>query len=354
MKNITAAFSPGITRESKAVCICGMFLPHRESRMGNWLLLNSAFERDRYERAGLGLPSPATKSGNTFFTATVVLLLFPLVAFGIITFQRNLPAELPLYLTGPFALTQSLDNGYLVSLRANKRIHKESLVSGTALLKLDSFANVERVVNFYEILYFIGGLRVSADSHYIMAGCFDELTGARGVIDAVVVKVKKHNGVIIWRYNYSGPSLDWISWVSPTPDGGCFATGCYSADTTPWYCNLGVVRLKSNGNPVWERIFRYPFNGTSLYMGGYDVLPMPDGGCIVSANFAYPRGEGWSGGCVYIMRLNSVGEPVWTVIDTARCGSGYGYFCADIFLHPQETLLYAELTQNPPPSLPVI
>ncbi len=297
----------------------------------------SAFERDRCEGAGLGLPSPATNAGMTLFRATVVLLLFPLVAFGVITFRRNLPAELPpLSWAEASALTQSLDNGYLVALGANKRINKESLSPGTALLELDSFGNVERVINFYERL-FLHRIEVAADSNYLLGGVFDEVTGARGVMDAVIVKVKAHNGVIIWRYNYSGPLIDCINSVSPTPDGGCFATGRFSSDTIPPYCFLlGVVRLKSNGTPVWERIFRFPLGGRGAGYAGADVLPMPDGGCVVSSHFEYWRGEEeWSPPCLYVMRLNPFGDPMWSAIYIPHCRvRDWGYFEADLFFTP--------------------
>jgi hypothetical protein len=310
--------------------------------MANWSLPNSALGNHESVRAGLGTPSPATKPNMSILSA-VIILLFPLLAFGIITFERTLPPVPPLMSPTPRSFVQTLDNGYLLSIEANIRPPMESLRNGTALVKLDSLGNVERLLHFHQFIFFRGATAVSADSHYFLCGHFDERLGAIGVIDAIVAKVKAHNGQIIWRHIYSGPGLDDYVSVAPTPDGGCFATGMYTGHV------IGVVRLDRNGTPRWERIFRPPFDGDGF---GQDVLAMPDGGCIVSALFDYLRGEKEAGECLYIMGIDSFGELVWTAIDTA-CGSrsDYGYFGADLSFTPSGNVAvcgtYCEDTPKP-------
>ncbi|NPV13855.1 T9SS type A sorting domain-containing protein [candidate division WOR-3 bacterium] len=300
--------------------------------MVNWLLRNSASEHHKTVWAGLGLPSPALNQKMPFLLTFILLL--PSSVFGIITFERLFGFP-PGYAQDLGGITVTQDGGYLVPATTMDSRHRCHIRTA----KLDSSGFIEWL-NMYETGTFAyRGVDTTADGNYLVPGILDEGAGARGITDALLLKLSPNRGTVIWRYIYSGPGMDWFDDVDPTPDGGCFAVGEFSSDTV---IGTGVVRFNQDGTVRWLHIYR-PRSRPELYATGGNVLSMPDGGCVVAAGFQV---EGPTpppnnplkqrSGCavtagfqvkspeqnefdwdywMYVMRLDSFGEPVWIVIE---------------------------------------
>jgi hypothetical protein len=113
-----------------------------------------------------------------------------------------------------------------------------------------------------------------------------------------------------WTWEYGNEAFERALSVRPTSDGGVIMAGDHSIGLNG-QTNMLVVKLNPAGNLEWSRSY-----GSSDKMEtAFDILPMRDGGYTV-VGFT---GVGSSGnmddlGNSYIVRINSVGDTLWTRI----------------------------------------
>lgn len=301
--------------------------------MVNWSLENSASGYQPTLWAGLGVTSHALRKRVLLLLSFTLLL--PSSVSGVITFVKVFGFP-PQYVQELGGITVTQDGGYLVTATTMDSRHRCHIRTA----KLDSFGCIEWL-NMYESgIFALCGLDTTADGNYLVTAAMDEEAGARGITDAVLLKLSANRSSVIWRYVYSGPGMDHFSSVAATPDGGCFAVGEFTSDTV---IGTGVVRFNQDGTVRWLHIYR-PRSRPELYAGGGPVLLMPDGGCVVAAGFQVEgptpppnNPQKQQSGCavtaevhqvksleqnefdwdywMYVMRLDSLGEPVWIVIE---------------------------------------
>jgi hypothetical protein len=126
-----------------------------------------------------------------------------------------------------------------------------------------------------------------------------------------ITKLSK-DGVIEWNYSPAIGS-NWQN-VAQAPDNNYFATGNFTAYEWKadrygyWSAGLSVAKISPTGNKVWEKNFFTGYNdaGDSIRSVGNDVLPMDDGGCLVTGYLSAPK---WK--AAFLMRLDKDGNSLW-------------------------------------------
>jgi hypothetical protein len=118
-----------------------------------------------------------------------------------------------------------------------------------------------------------------------------------------ITKLNK-DGVIEWNFYSAESGTNWNN-IAQAKDSTYFATGGFAKN----YCyKLSVVKIGLNGKPLWEKNLFSGYNdkGDSICSAGNDVLPLDDGGCLVTG---YLRGPSWK--AAFLMRLDKNGNSVW-------------------------------------------
>jgi len=107
------------------------------------------------------------------------------------------------------------------------------------------------------------------------------------------------------RYNL--PDIQTGLSLATTPDGGFIATGQHFNNGSYGECDVFIYRVDDCGNRLWFNLY-----GTTASEGGKSILPLSDGGFLVTgAHVELMSGDAGQGGEGLVMRLNSAGEVDW-------------------------------------------
>ena len=108
------------------------------------------------------------------------------------------------------------------------------------------------------------------------------------------------------RYNL--PDLQTGLSLATTPEGGFVATGQHFNNGSYGECDVYVYRVDDCGNRLWFNLY-----GTTASEGGKSILPLGDGGFLVSgAHIELMSGGANQGGEGLVMRLNGAGQVMWS------------------------------------------
>jgi len=107
----------------------------------------------------------------------------------------------------------------------------------------------------------------------------------------------------LWIRTYGGAGNDGFRSAIPTSDGGALAVG-YTHSTGPADVNVFAVRTDENGDTLWARAYGGP--GMDY---GYDVCDAHGGGYMITG---YTTSFGAGGEDVYLIKIDSAGDTVWT------------------------------------------
>jgi hypothetical protein len=220
---------------------------------------------------------------------------------------------------------QTNDGGYVVTGEWL------SDAGGLPIIKLDSFGNKqwERLLNEYNFAFTQQSLQATSDGGCIIAGLtYISLQGYPNDLDysgnAFVMKITPQ-GDTQWCRIVGGSSLDCLSGIIETVDGGYIAAGTSSSDNIAGLTNHGkndayFVKFDSSGDVVWQKMF-----------GGVDdeymscIQQTYDGGFIAagSSEKIIPSIlTNWNTDYL-VIRLDPLGNMLWqkkygdTVYDTA-------------------------------------
>jgi uncharacterized delta-60 repeat protein len=196
-----------------------------------------------------------------------------------------------------YSIIQSSDGGYVVAG------YTSSFGAGGSdfyVVKLDSSGNVQWTKT-------IGGsysdvansIIQSSDGGYVVAG-WTASFGA-GDDDIFVVKLDS-SGNVVWAKTIGGSSWDEARSIIQSSDGGYVVAGeteSFGAGDD----DIFVVKLDSSGNVVWAKTI-----GGSSYDFANSITQSSDGGYVVAG---YTSSFG-AGGDIYIVKLDSDGNVVWT------------------------------------------
>jgi uncharacterized delta-60 repeat protein len=195
------------------------------------------------------------------------------------------------------SLQQTSDGGYIVAGRS------DSFNAGDLdiwILKLESDGDIEWQKTYGgSSSEYARSIRQTSDGGYIVAG-WTYSFGA-GKWDYWVLKLES-DGDIEWHKAYGGTDDDLGRFIQETSDGGYIVAGWSRSfpGGGPVTSDVWVLKLFSNGNIEWERIYR----GTSVDSTG-SVQETSDGGYIVVGwtwSFADPDGDAW------VLKLYSDGD----------------------------------------------
>ncbi len=140
----------------------------------------------------------------------------------------------------------------------------------------------------------------TADGGYIIAG---NVYSFRTYRDDVILVKTDADGNSEWIRTYGGSENDYGYSVLQTSDGGYIVAGrtnSFGAGSNDFY----VVKTRFNGSSQWERTF-----GGTDSDGAWSMQHAIDGGyVIVGYTFSYGAGNG----DVYMVKIDSDGNPMWT------------------------------------------
>jgi hypothetical protein len=107
----------------------------------------------------------------------------------------------------------------------------------------------------------------------------------------------------LWIRTYGGAANDGFLSAIPTSDGGAAAVG-YTHSYGPADVNVFAVRTDSDGDTLWTRAY-----GGAGMDYGYGICASGNGGFIIAG---YTTSFGAGDEDVYVLRLDSNGDTVWT------------------------------------------
>jgi hypothetical protein len=142
----------------------------------------------------------------------------------------------------------------------------------------------------------------SSDGGYVVAG-WTESFGA-GNEDFYVVKLDS-SGNVIWTKTIGGSKGDRANSIVQGSDGGYVIAG-WTESFGAGFADFYVVKLDSSGNVVWTKTI-----GGSLTDAAISIIQSSDGGYVVAG---YTQSFGAGGSDMYIVKLDSSGNVVWTKI----------------------------------------
>jgi len=140
----------------------------------------------------------------------------------------------------------------------------------------------------------------SSDGGYVVAG-WTESFGA-GSEDIYVVKLDS-SGNVVWTKTIGGSLTDGAGSIIQSSDGGYVVAGG-TLSFGAGYADFYVVKLDSSGNVLWTKTI-----GGSNDDEAISIIQSSDGGYVVAGN---TRSFGAGGGDMYIVKLDSAGNVLWT------------------------------------------
>ncbi len=187
--------------------------------------------------------------------------------------------------------------------------------SNVYVAKLDSSGNIvwTRIIGGAEL---DGGFSIirASDEGFVVVGATQSY-GQGNFFDVYVIKLDS-NGHVVWTRTIGGASWDDYGFsIIQTTDGDYVIAGYTGSFGAGWE-DVYVVKLDSMGNLLWARTI-----GGANHEQGYSIIQAADGSYVI-AGYTISFGQG--GSDVYVLKLDSNGNVVWTrTIGGASQDDGY-------------------------------
>ncbi len=210
--------------------------------------------------------------------------------------------------------------GYSDSLNQNG-------VFDAVLSRLDRYGNLKWIKHYAspenDFGLYMAQLR---DGSFFMVG--EVNTGNQNGIDVLLLKLDTA-GNLIWKKSFGGPGDQSLQFADTTENGNVIACGYASSPNGD--NDVLLVHLDTSGNIIWQKL-----HGGSQADYGDGIHQTKDGGFILSAvtsSFGSGSTDGW------LLRLNSVGDTIWT----RTSGNQFAGGCqGTLLLKNGDFLLYGE------------
>jgi len=146
---------------------------------------------------------------------------------------------------------------------------------------------------------------IDVDGGYVVASVSTYL--GVGMKEACLLKVDTQ-GEAIWQKSYGGFKDDEVNFIQQTADGGYIFVGSSDSfgegsDVLKGNTNAWVVRLDTNGDIVWEKIYGSAYDDYAV-----SIQPSLDGGYFVTGSKSQ---TGYSTERVWLFKLNENGNIEW-------------------------------------------
>ena len=190
---------------------------------------------------------------------------------------------------GASSIQQTTDGGYIV---AGSSTSNNGDVSGNHgsddfwIVKLDNTGNIEWQKSLGgSSLDKVSSIQQTTDGGYIVAGGSSsndgDVTGNHGDRDYWIVKLNS-TGDIDWQKSLGGSGIDWATTIQQTTDGGYIVAGFSESNNGDVTGNHGngdywIVKLDSTGNIQWQKAL-----GGSGQDAAYSIQQTTDGGYVVA------------------------------------------------------------------------
>ncbi len=142
-------------------------------------------------------------------------------------------------------------------------------------------------------------VRTCLDQGYVVAGS----TSSSGISDGYLVRVDSL-GLVMWYKYYAGNNVDIFRSIKQLPDSGYIIAGYSNSTGTHGGYDGWVMRTDKNGDSLWSK-----YIGTSDWDFFYDVATTSDSGFILAGG-TYGAGMGEED--MYFVKLDSLGNILWT------------------------------------------
>jgi TolB-like protein len=197
-----------------------------------------------------------------------------------------------------FSVQQTSDGGYIVAGETN------SFGTGSddiILIKTDANGNIVWAKTYGGTGYdWVFSVQQTSDGGYIVTG--STYSFGAGYNDIILIKTDA-NGNIVWAKTYGGTSLDWVSSVQQTSDGGYIVTGSTYSFGAGYYTDIFLIKADANGNVIWAKTYRGTYDDYAS-----SVQQTSDGGYIVSGS---TNSFGAGSYDIFLMKTDANGNIIW-------------------------------------------
>jgi hypothetical protein len=184
------------------------------------------------------------------------------------------------------------------------------------LIKTDSIGDTTWTRTFGGSLFEDGyNVVQTADSGYLVAGSTKSF--GDGNDDAYLIKTDAA-GDSVWTRTYGGTNVDQANSVLQTSDGDYLAAG-WTMSSGAGGSDVYLLRLDSSGDTVWTRTYGGPSNDYS-----HSIARTVDGGYVM---VGWTNSLGAGSYDVYLIRTDTAGDTVWTRT-YGGASEDYGIFVA--------------------------
>jgi arginine repressor len=197
-----------------------------------------------------------------------------------------------------YSIVQSSDGGYVV---AGRTLSFGAGLDDMYVVKLDSSGNVVWTKTIGGRSWDVANSIIqSSDGGYVVAGRTESF-GA-GLDDMYVVKLDS-SGNVVWTKTIGGSSDDKAWSIIQSSDGGYVVVGS-TRSFGAGDVDIFIVKLDGSGNVVWAKTI-----GGSNEDVVRSIIRSSDGGYVVAG---YTKSFGAGGSDIYVVKLDSAGNVVWT------------------------------------------
>lgn len=170
-------------------------------------------------------------------------------------------------------------------------------------VRLDKFGNIlwQKLFNLSNGNDNINDIQENSDGSFIISG------SVKSTPDVGLIKLSA-SGNLLWCKTYgNNAQYDDGTALIQTNDGGYLVTGRYISMGT---FNAFLMKTDSSGTLQWLKCY----GDTNQHMWGFDVKELDNGDYVMVGSTTLLKPNFQSFGDNFIMRLNSVGDTLWTKI----------------------------------------
>jgi hypothetical protein len=159
------------------------------------------------------------------------------------------------------------------------------------------------------------GITATRDGGYIVTGSLYS-SAAEGSI-VYLMKIDS-NGKPLWTKKYGSPKYGFGGAITPTPEGNFIVAGC----TAPNYESVYLLKIKPDGDTIWTKTY-----GDVSDCRAYAISPAQDGTFIVAGTIS----NSGDNTLPYILKINSIGDTLWTRTYTEGSNNSQGVISSAAF-----------------------
>ncbi len=230
----------------------------------------------------------------------LLLVLIPILintTYGQITFQNHYGGSED---DGGNCVVQTSEGGYLI---AGATSSYGNGYKDIYLIKTNASGYVQWSKTY-------GGLNWDAANSLKTTsnGCFT-LTGVTssfgsGASDAFIMKIDSL-GDSLWLKTYGGPMEEGSFGIDVCSDNGYIIAG-YSSSFANGFSAIYYVKTNSNGDTIWSKSIEKEYDNI-----GYSIIQLSGGGYLLGGSISNGGALSTDG---YIMKINNIGDTIWTRI----------------------------------------